>query len=223
MLQLKVNFSLLFYSILLIFLFFPARQSFSSHPNISRSRMFQNLDDSAHQRSTQIKPATADYDSDEQNVGYVGHPMTNLLRNSDIAERINPTYNYIEHPNIKLDRIKKYSNYAKRYTTPIFIGIQKKSTTGSCKCIERNQEHDETICEQNQQINLDNLQKKTAETQQKTRTDVPRNESFCDCHRSDIFEKATGTKLNGEIFEIFRHFEDKLLIINRFSNRRETF
>jgi hypothetical protein len=79
--------------------------------------------------------------------------MTNLLRNPDIAIRINPTYNYIEHPNIKLDRIKTYSNYSKRYSTPIFIGIPNKSASISCKCREAPQKaQNETPCDCHQPV-----------------------------------------------------------------------
>jgi hypothetical protein len=55
--------------------------------------------------------------------------MMNPLRDPHVSEKASPAYNFIEHPNIKLDRIKQYSNYAKLYAAPVFIGIPTKSTS----------------------------------------------------------------------------------------------
>lgn len=118
----------------------PEHRIFTSHPSISRIRVMRSFHENRSQLPTVTKSMPPDYESDEQEVGYVSHPMTNPLRNPDIAERLNPTFNYIEHPNIKLDRIKEYKNYAKKYSSPVFLGIPKKSSSKNCKCQMKNDE-----------------------------------------------------------------------------------
>jgi hypothetical protein len=71
------------------------------------------------------------YDSDEQLVNFLPHPNIDQTRDRELSQRSNPKYSFVEHPNIMLDRIKRYSNYTKRVSTPILIGVPKRS---SCEC-----------------------------------------------------------------------------------------
>lgn len=70
-------------------------------------------------------PTSTMSDSDETELNFLPHPNIVLLRDPDIAERLKPKCDYVQHPNIKHDRMNKHSNCSKRVNSSNCIAASK--------------------------------------------------------------------------------------------------
>lgn len=109
---------------------FSGKMFFKSHPNIANERInFESgsEDELPKPREPREPQMTAD-ESDDHHQLYLPHPSVNFNRDKDGPKKPKKDYEFIEHPNITIDRIKSYGSYCKKISCPIFIAKKKHST-----------------------------------------------------------------------------------------------
>jgi hypothetical protein len=82
---------------------------FITHPNISAARLRQLMHTESDPESDYDEyMGSNDEDSDDSLGPLIPHPNMDLKRNREIQDRLNPKCTFVNHPNVRLERLVKY-------------------------------------------------------------------------------------------------------------------